>query len=56
MPPTYTVSTYDVDDDPSKDGDWTEVISGVGLWALRPIVRELYSHGYSSASILVSRD
>lgn len=54
--PTYTVSTYDMNDCPGKDGKWTEVAEGVTKWGLRPILRELYGQGYSNVSIAVDRE
>lgn len=54
--PTYSVSTYDVNDDPGKDGEWMEFKANVGQWELRNVLKELYSAGYSRMSVLVQRE
>jgi hypothetical protein len=53
--PMYIISSYDVADDPGRDGDWTEVASGPSLMALRPAIRDLFGRCYSTCSISVDR-
>lgn len=53
--PTYRFSTYDVADDPSRDGEWTVRAEGVGRWGIRTWTRTLMGEGYDTYSILVER-
>jgi len=51
----YWISTYEVADDPGRDGEWTPVASAPTLWALRPVIRELRSRGYDTVSVAIER-
>jgi hypothetical protein len=53
---TYMLATYDVADDPGKDGDWTVRAQGLTLFQLRGPLREWRAAGYSNVSILVERE
>jgi hypothetical protein len=50
---TYIVSTYDVADDPSKDGDWTVVESDLPFSHLRRCLERLLNQSYDTVSIAV---
>lgn len=49
--PTYSVSTWDGDDD-----GWTVRHEGLGKWDLRWAIREMLSMGYDTVSYLVERE
>ena len=51
----YLIRTYDVADDPGKDGDWAEIARGPSLMALRPVLCDLLARGYDNPSIAVDR-
>jgi hypothetical protein len=52
----YRVSTYDVADDPSRDGDWTVRRTDLARRELYGVIVELYGEGYDTPSILVERE
>jgi hypothetical protein len=49
--PTYSVSTWD-----HERGGWDIRHSAVTKWQIRRCLRELYSEGWDTVSILVERD
>jgi hypothetical protein len=52
----YTISSYDIADDPGKDGDWTKVAENVPLDKAREAYDGLFCAGYCSLSICVDTE
>jgi hypothetical protein len=53
---TYYIQTYDVADEPGRDGEWTTIATGLTLWGLKRAIQDAYSRGYSEVSIYVSQE
>ena len=50
MPDTYSVSTWELED------GWELFRSGLSKWEIRPVLRELYSWGYTQISMQVKAE